>query len=332
MTNPNLFNYNTMNDFYSVIQLLATLAIGFVILGYSEFFIDMLKTKFFHVDEAINEAEKRCYAAIPDGVTRKNLEPVKLGEDGNDTSKDIENLRLKCEEKEKSVKTFIDKSREDLDRKSKLKSLVSMSLFVFMASVTLIFVPSLKSFVGFFNLFLLPFSLLCIVYIVLGWIYGEKDNGKSKLKRFDTLKHPVIWFAIICLLSLAFAFWKPIDIGELWRHTCVALVVTGWLNYVIYAFIVKHSMDQLKASVEAFADAMVKGCEEDELKKSCDFLIGTMIRDNRNTDFYTAGHHDVADEATECILDTYFGIHSESLHLIVEASHLPNPAPPTDPK
>lgn len=328
-----------MNDFYSVIQLLATLAIGFVILGYSDFFIDILKTKFFHADEAINKAEKRCYSAMPDGITRKNLEPVKLGENG-DTSDDIEDLRLNCEKKEKRVKDFMDKSRQDLDKKSKLQSLVSMSLFVFMATVTLLFVPSLKSFVGFFNLFLLPFSSLCIVYIVLGWFYGEKDNGKSKLKRFDSLKHTVKWFAIICLISLAIAFllslaivfWKPFDIGELWRHTCVALVVTGWLNYVIYAFFVKHSMEQLKASVEAFADAMVKECEEDELKKSCDFLIETMRRDNRNIDFDTDGRDDVTEKTTECLLDTYFDIRSESLHLIVEASHPTNPVPTTDPQ
>lgn len=322
-----------MNDFYSVIQLLATLAIGFVILGYSEFFIDMLKTKFFHADEAINNAEKRCYSAMPDGITRKNLEPVKLGEDG-DTSKDIENLRLKCEKKEKSVKTFMDKSREDLDKKSKLHSLVSMSLFVFMASVTLIFVPSLKSFVGFFNLFLLPFSSLCIVYIVFGWIYGEKGNGKIALK-FESLKHSVVCFAVICFVSIAFAFiaqWQSIDIGGLWRHMSIALVVVGWLNYVIYAFFVKYSMEQLKASVEAFADAMVKECEKDGLKKSCDFLIETMRRDNRNIDFDAVGCHDVTENTTECLLDTYFDIRSESLHLIVEASHPTNPAPPTDPK
>ncbi len=322
-----------MNDFYSVIQLLATLAIGFVILGYSEFFIDILKTKFFHADEAINKAEKRCYAAMPDGVTRKNLEPVKLGEDG-DTSNDIEDLRLNCEKKEKRVKDFMDKSRKELDKRSKLRSLVSMSIFVSMATVTLLFVPSLKSFVEFFNLSLLPFSLLCIVYIVLGWVYGEKEDCKSALKNFASLRHPVICFAIICLVSLAFAFfaqWKSIDIGGLWRHTCIALVVVGWLNYVIYAFFVKHSMEQLKASVEAFADAMVKECEDDGLKKSCDFLIETMRRDNRNIDFATE-HPDVIEKATECLLDTYFDIRSESLHLIVEASHPTNPAPPTDPK
>lgn len=262
-----------MSEFYSVIQLLATLAIGFVILGYSEFFIDMLKTKFFHADEAICNAEKQCRSSIPDKATRDNLKPTTVGE--VNTAKQIEELRIECENIEVRIKDFVKQSEQDLDRMSKLRSLVSMSLFVFMFTVALLFVPSLKQqFGSIVNLFMLPFSSLCIIYMVLGWIFGESDN-KWKAFRFESLRHPIVSFTITCAVSIAFAFfaqWRSIDIGDSWKYLFAALVVFGWINFVMYALFIRNSMRKFKSAVEQRKQPIIDECVAKDFKKKCDNL------------------------------------------------------------
>lgn len=263
-----------MSEFYSVIQLLATLAIGFVILGYSEFFIDMLKTKFFHADEAICNAEKQCRSLIPDKATRENLKPTTVGE--VNTAKQIEELRIECENIEVKIKDFVKQSEEDLDKKSKLRSLVSMSLFVFIFTVALLFVPSLRQqFGSIVNLFLLPFSSLCILYMVLGWGFGESDN-KRKVLRFESLRHPIVYFAITCAVSIAFAFiaqWRSVKIGDSWKYLFVTLIIFGWINFVMYALFIRHSMKRFKFGVEQRKQPIVDECVAKDLKKKCDDLI-----------------------------------------------------------
>lgn len=263
-----------MSEFYSVIQLLATLAIGFVILGYSKFFIDTLKTKFFHADDTIFKAEMECRSSMPDKATRDNLKPTIVGE--VNTSGQIEELRIDCENIESKIDDFVKQSTKDLDEMSKLHSLVSMSLFVFMATVALLFVPSLKQQYGdFINLFLLPFSSLCILYLVLGWVFGERTVNWKVLK-FESLRHPIICFIVTCAVSVAFALiaqWQQIDIGSLWKYMFVALVIFGWLNFVMYALFVKRSMRRLKQTVEEKKQPIVDECVAKDLKKKCDDLI-----------------------------------------------------------
>jgi hypothetical protein len=263
-----------MSEFYSVIQLLATLAMGFVILGYSEFFIGILKTKFFHADEAISKAEKECLSSIPDKSTRDNLKPTKVGK--RNTSKEIEELRINCENIECKIKDFVNQSRKDLEEMSKLRSLVSMSLFVFMFTVTLLFLPSLKQQYGrIVNLFLLPYSSLCIIYMVFGWIFGEKADN-CKLLKFESHRHPIIYFFSTCLVSVAFvfiAYWQALDFGNLWKYLFVALVLVGWLNFVMYALFIRQAISRLKYAVEQRKKPIVDECNNKNLKQQCDLLI-----------------------------------------------------------
>lgn len=266
-----------MSEFYSVIQLLATLAVGFVILGYSDYFIKTL-TNFFHAEQTISDAEKECRKNIPDKSTRNNLKPANVGRSGN-TSKLIEELRIDCDDMDERVDDFVKQSKAKFEEMSKVRSLVSTSLFVLMVSVALIFLPSLQNLWPVMdemtNLFLLPFSVLSILYIILGWFFGEKECVPSCLK-FSSLKHPIICFLVALALSLAFACIGEkysLDIGDSWKFLFVALIIVGWLNFFVYACIIKHSMNRFKALVEEKKDPIVKECESKQLNKRCDELL-----------------------------------------------------------
>ena len=272
-----------MSDYYSVIQLLATLAIGFVILGYSDNFIETLKNKVFRIDDSIGKAEEECLSYMPDRATRDNLKPIKVG--NGDTYKDIEVLRLKCEDNEKRIKDFMGRSRKDLDKMTKLRSLIPMSLFVFLATVVMLFVPNMKWCEEYVHLSLVPFSSLCVIYLVFGWIFGERENNR-KLIKFESLKHPITLFVAFCVISIAYAFfakWRSLDLGDLWLYLSIGFVFAGWLNFLMYAIFIKNSAHRVNKAVEEWKKPFIEECKKEDFKKQCDFLFKIMLIDGQAT-------------------------------------------------
>lgn len=251
-----------MSDLCSAIQLLATLTIGFAILGYSEFFYNILKTKFFHAEETISKACEECQCLIPDKTSRDLLEPTKIG-DGT-TAPRIEQLKIDCEKVLKRIDEFKENSKNTLKEKCNTRSLASMCLFVFMVSVMLLFAPMAKQlFDEFVVIFLLPFSTLGIIYIIVGWCCGEK-SGNRAVTRFESLYHPIICMLVILLLSVVFAtvffIWFNIDFLNIWKYTVVIVIILGWLNFVIYALFIRRAIMQFRKAVEREKDSIIEDC------------------------------------------------------------------------
>lgn len=260
-----------MSELYSVIQLLATLAIGFVILGYSEFFTETLRTRFFHADDTISDAGRECLSNLPDDETLDNLEATDVGK--GDTGEQIEELKRKCKEmKDNKIPDFEKQSKTDLKKTCDLRSLAAMSLFVFMASTLMLFIPTLKRLYGeIVTLSILPFSALCIVYLALGWIFGEKDV-KRKAFRFGSMKHPIAGFALIFALSIGLAFLAlrlSVGIGQSWKYMFVSLHIAGWLNFVMFAFVIRRTVRGFKEAVSKSKQPLLDECKSlmDECNK-----------------------------------------------------------------
>jgi hypothetical protein len=261
-----------MNDFLAVDQLLSTLAIGFVILGYSEFFINVLKTKFFHAEDKITEVCKECSSAIPDKTTRDNLKPIQI-EEGS-TASQIEQLKISCEKIEKNIKQLQNDANENLKKNGELRSLAASCLFVFLFSVTLLFLPGVKNVIPQqFHVFIFSFSIFCIIYTIVGEIFGEVNEGKLSIW-FSSLSKTVISFFIIFFISglvALLSIWVQIEIGCIWKYLYVSLILLGWINFIVYAFIIRCRIISFKDYVDLQKECILKECnrvqrEYDDLK------------------------------------------------------------------
>ena len=261
-----------MSDFLSIDQLLATLTIGFVILGYSEFFTNILKTKFFHAEDKINDVSKECLSIIPDKTTRDALIPIKIGE--GSTASQIEQLKISCEKIEKNVEQLKTDANENLKKKSELNGLTASCLFVFLYSVTLLFIPGVRSIIPCqFHVFIFSFSILCIVYTIMGEVFGELNAQKTSLW-FTSLSRTVIGFFIILLVSgmvSLLSIWIPIEIGNLWKYLYVSLIIIGWINFIVYALIIRCRIRTFKEDTDNQKKPILEDCkkakeEYDELK------------------------------------------------------------------
>lgn len=295
-----------MNEYYSVIQLLATIAIGFVILDYSRVFAETIKSKFFNLEDFLMKAVAECLALIPEAAIRNILTPTKVGD--GDTSRKIEELKVGCEAMEAKVKDFKTRRKKEIDSTNILNSLSSMSLFVFLTTLTMIFIPSMK----FLNdnaieLFMLPFSILCVIYLILGWIFGEREN-RRKVLRFNSMRHATTCFVLIFLLSVALAVigWLHSFDASISKYFFVMLIVAGWVNFLVYAFFIRRSILRFKSSVEEEKNSIIAECKSLELKKNYDDLITVKKMAEQASDF--AADFTQKQEGTD------------------------NPTPPTDPK
>lgn len=265
-----------MSEFYSVIQLLATIAIGFVLLGYSEFFTEMLRTRFFRTDEKISKAGKDCIDRLPDEATLNSLKATPVGK--GTTEEQIKELKRKCKEmKENKIPEFEKQARKELNGICYLRSIASMSFFVFMFSTTMLFLPSLIRLYGaIVTIALLLFSSLCIVYMVLGWFLGEKEI-KCKMLDFGSMMHPIVCFVLVCAISVGLAFlpcWESIDIGKSWKYLFVLLIIVGWVNFLMYAFVVRRTIKKFERLLNAKRQPYWDECNS--LLDECNKLVAVM--------------------------------------------------------
>ena len=252
-----------MSDFLAVDQLLSTLTIGFVILGYSEFFTNILKTKFFHADDKINNVCKECLSIIPDKTTRDALNPIKIGE--GTTASQIEQLKINCERIEKNVNQLKDDAEDNLKKKSELTGLTASCLFVFLYSVTLLFLPGVQNVIPCqFNVFVFSFSVLCILYTIMGEIFGEMNVSRFSLW-FASLSKTVIGFSfIICISGIVslLSVWIKMEIGDLWKYLYVSLIIIGWINFIVYAFVIRHRIITFKKDIDTQKKSILGDCEK----------------------------------------------------------------------
>lgn len=249
-----------LSDFYSIVQLLATLTIGFVILDYSDFFTKVLKTKFFHADETLKKAKDDCKLSVPDKTSFDELHPTNVG-NGN-TNKDIEELRRSCEKMVAKIDKYDETSNENL-KVIQLRSLASLCLFLTLVYVTFLFVPPLKRlYCGFVCNSMVPFTILSIVYIIAGWFLGE-GNHECCLLRFGSLWHPIIsFFAILAVSIVLSAVWPELFdcFGNAWKYLFVSVVLLGLVNFVAYVFIVRRSIKKFNKQVEKDKNDIIKEC------------------------------------------------------------------------
>jgi hypothetical protein len=264
-----------IGDFCSVIQLLATIAIGFVLLGYTELFQEILKKHYFQADKIVSDACGDCRKRLIPESLLNDLTPMLIGSKNKDTGPKINKLKeeqLRLKEKIDDCESTWTKDMNDAGIE---RSMMATCLFVFLSSVLLLFVPVAHcNYETYVELFLIPFCSLSTLYLITSWIPCWKKS-RLIIARFDSLRHAVFCFFVFIILSVLFVlalslFWH-FDFGELWKFLIVILVIFGWLNFIIHAFIIWHPIAGVKKKINKEKLAIFHQC--DKSSQSYSFLI-----------------------------------------------------------
>lgn len=267
----------TINDFSSLIQLSATMSIAFVAVEYVKSYTDILCEKLFNFHDFVQSAFKECREILTDRETLDHLSPVDV--DGKSTNTVIEEAKRKNESLTKEIDEVEKTKKEEVSTACQARSMSSICLFIFLFNVLLLFLGGIETSYKLFShtssMILCSFA---IIYIVLGWIIGESDTPK-KICDFSSLRHIIIAFLIIFLLSTMPTFWIIQNshweafIQSSWNYFLFCGVVCSYLNFIIFIIKIGRKAFVFKKEVNKSKEKLKNKCKE--AKKDEDDLIAT---------------------------------------------------------
>lgn len=249
-----------INDFSALIQLFATISIAFVAVEYVRSFTGVLCERLFDFKDFVKKEFKNCREILTDRETLDHLQPCNI--DGNSTVSAIEEAKRKNESLRKEIDQQEKNMNDEVANACQARSMSSLCFFLFLINSLLLFWGGIeKEFQDFSHTFLIFFCSLSIVYLITGWLLGEKENPR-RFRDFSSLKHVGCSFIIICLLSFILPWainkwlytWFVTYIQPLWWCLMVVLIVLSYVNFCVFIAKIWQKAQSFKKKVTSSAN------------------------------------------------------------------------------
>lgn len=256
-----------INDFCEPIALAATLSIAFVAVESVKSYTSVLCERFFKFQDFVKSSFDECRALLTDSETLNHLDVADIG-DGKTTVPEIEALKRERESLQKEIDKTAEEKQKCLPAVCEAKSMSSLCLFVFLINTVFLFIGSIESTAtSFFHGFISVFSILSLVYIVLGWCIGEFKNPRRCFD-YTSLKHPSVAFGLLIIISLAlsfvFIFCKTCCLesflDKFWWSFLIAIIVASYLNFIIFVLKIKQMAKEYQQEVSDSKKELSEKC------------------------------------------------------------------------
>ena len=264
-----------INDFSAVIELIATISVAFVAVEYVKSYTNILCERFFNFNYYIGRVFKDCGDILPDKETLDNLNPVDI--DGKNTLKYIEEIKRKRESLEKEITSYEDNKKLEVIKFCHSRSMSSLCLYIFLFNVVLLFLGGVErmspDYIHSFGFF---FSLLSVLYVLIGWIFGEKEYDR-KVACFSSMRHPIFSCIIFFVLTLFFVIinnrFELLCIDKFWFHSLLLMIFMSYLNFCIFIYKIWDKAKTFKKDLNALKLKLDKECSD--LKNQAEELLST---------------------------------------------------------
>lgn len=272
-----------IGDFSSLIELIATISIGFVAVEYVKSYTSILCERIFQYVKFISESYDECRALLTDPETLEHIEIIDVG--GKSTIDAVEKLKVEHENLYKEIRGEEEKLKNAIVEASQSKSLSSTCFYVFLSGIVLLWTASLEEQWGSpIHTFLSAYCLLSGLYLLLAWILGEKEKPCTVLN-FSSLRHSFFCFIAILLLSLislllcytALPMSVAVFVESAWLIVVVAYIVLLYLNFVVFAWKINRQAKTFRGKVNTSKQNMIEKCEKIS-KEAQDLLAVTRVK------------------------------------------------------
>lgn len=255
-----------IDDFSSLIELIATISIGFVGVEYVKSYTSILCEKIFQYVSFISKSYNECRGLLTDQDTLEHIEVVNI--EGKSTNDAVEKLKVEHENLRKEIREEEEKQKNAIIEASQSKSLSSICFYVFLSSVVLLWGASFeKEWQSQVHIFFLFYCSLSVLYLILAWIFGEKEDSSSFLN-FSSLSHSFICFLIILLLSsiclLGFIFLTTnhaLFVEAAWLISIITYIVLSYMNFAVFAWKINRQAKKFREKVDTSKQTMMEKCK-----------------------------------------------------------------------
>ena len=252
-----------INDFSSLLQLIATFSIAFVAVEYVKSFTQALCIKYFKYDEFVTKKLKACRKTIADQDTLSSLKPIVVG-NNNSTSNKIEQAKRNHESIVKEINAKEAELKGKMTSACLAKSMPSICFFISLCGFMLLFTGAIESkFPDFAHCFCTVFCIVSVAYLIAGWFWGESLNPK-KYRNFASFRNATFGFLILIsvsgVLAIIFATATSGLCDGVWWWFLLAYVVFSFANYYIFYKKIERSINKLKQEVSSFIKGIQPKC------------------------------------------------------------------------
>lgn len=257
----------SLGNFSSLLELIATISIGFVAVEYVKSYTSILCERIFQYVGFISQSYNECREMLTDQDTLEHIEIIDVG--GKSMINAVEKLKVEHENLCKEIREEEEKQKKAIVEASQSKSLSSICFYVFLSSIVLLWGASIESmWQNEVHLFFLFYCSLSVMYLILAWVLGEKEKA-CKVLNFSSLRHSFMCFITIfftslictgCIISLLTSVGS--FVGQTWLIATITYIILSYLNFAVFAWKINRQAKKFRMKVNASKEHMKKKCRD----------------------------------------------------------------------
>lgn len=258
-----------LSDFVALIQLAATINLAYMAVEYAKSYTGAIARNIFKFGEIIKANLVKCESHI-DKQTIDNLEPCVVN--GKTTIVEIERIRRESSK----LFTEIKETREELEltvtEKCDSKGFAAISLYLFLFSSVCLLCCGISSFL-IVKWFYIIFTLISVLYLVLGFFFAEDNRSKKLSCAFKSMESSIIIFIVILFLSIGLGLFLSYKYGDtpicFWNISLLVSSIIPFVNFIVYILKIKFMSKSIKDEILGKIQDLENRCIslEDDVKK-----------------------------------------------------------------
>jgi len=252
----------SLSGFSSVIELATTLNIAFVAIEYVKTYTKVLCEQVFDLKHFIQQTFEKCNSALPDQGTLATIPHMTINNHNIDEK--VEKLKRDREILQKEIQTTKSKHEEKVNDVCEAKNVSSISLFLFFIGVSgLILLGFEKNYQSIVRCLWSIFFICSLIYCIIGW--GVSEESKHRVFNFESLRHAIISFFVVLVISSSIFIWHQIAdifIQRVWNWFLPVSVLFSFSNFVIASGKIWYKARDTKVEIKKSQEEIIKKCQD----------------------------------------------------------------------
>ena len=252
----------SLSDFASVIELATTLNIAFVAIEYVKTYTKVLCEQVFDLKHFIQQTFEKCNGALPDQGTLATIPHMTINNHNIDEK--VEKLKRDQEILQKEIQTTKNKHEEKVNDVCEAKNVSSISLFLFFIGVSgLLLLGFEKNYQSIVRCLWSIFFICSLIYCIIGW--GVSEESKHRVFNFESLRHAIISFFVVLVISSSIFIWHQIAdtfIQRVWNWLLPVSVLFSFSNFVIASGKIWYKARDTKVEIKKSQEEIIKKCQD----------------------------------------------------------------------
>lgn len=274
----------SLSGFSSVIELATTLNIAFVAIEYVKTYTKVLCEQVFDLKHFIQQTFEKCNSALPDQGTLATIPHMTINNHNIDEK--VEKLKRDQEILQKEIQTTKSKHEEKVNDVCEAKNVSSISLFLFFIGVSgLLLLGFEKNYQSIVRCLWSIFFICSLIYCIIGW--GVSEESKHRVFNFESLRHAIISFFVVLVISSSIFIWHQIAdifIQRVWNWLLPVSVLFSFSNFVIASGKIWYKARDTKVEIKKSQEEIIKKCQDLSSKVNQMISVRDLANDLYKTD------------------------------------------------